>query len=78
MIFISQVVRFAFHGATCVSLLDMLFNSLCSASYEKFRISNIGKSELRYTEIPNNSNKKIRIDIVSAFERRYTFINGYK
>lgn len=41
-------------------------------------MSNIGNSESQYTEIPNNSNKKIRIDIVSAFERRYTFINGYK
>lgn len=41
-------------------------------------MSNIGKSELGYTEIPNNSNKKIRIDIVSVFERRYTFFNGYK
>lgn len=36
------------------------------------------KSESKYTEIPNISNKKIRIDNVSAFERRYTFFNGYK
>lgn len=38
----------------------------------------IGKSELKFEEIPNKSNRKIRIDTVSAFERRYTFFNGYK
>ena len=38
----------------------------------------MAKSELKYIEIPNISNKKIRIDTVSAFERRYTFFNGCK
>ena len=38
----------------------------------------MAKSESNYTEIPNISNKKIRIATVSAFERRYTFFNGYK
>ncbi len=36
------------------------------------------KPEWLKGEIPNISNKKIRIDTVSAFERRYTFFNGYK
>lgn len=36
------------------------------------------KSESNSYENPNISNKKIRIDTVSAFERRYTFFNGYK
>lgn len=51
----------------------------CSLSFvEKFRMVMMSKSESKYTEIPNISNKKIRIDTVSAFERRYTFFNGYK
>lgn len=38
----------------------------------------IGKSELKFEEIPNKSNRKIRINILIALERRYTFFNGYK
>lgn len=41
-------------------------------------MSTIRKPESKFKEIPNISNKKIRIDTVSAFERRYTFFNGYK
>ena len=35
----------------------------------------IGKSELKVEEIPNKSNRKIRINILNALERRYTFTN---
>ena len=35
----------------------------------------IGKSELKFEEIPNKSNRKIRINILNALERRYTFTN---
>lgn len=38
----------------------------------------MAKSESNSYENPNISNKKTRIDTVSAFERRYTFFNGYK
>lgn len=60
-------------------LLQSLRSVPCSFSFvEKFRMVMMAKSELKYTEIPNISNKKIRIDNVSAFERRYTIFNGYK
>ena len=60
-------------------LLQSLRSVPCSFSFvEKFRMVMMAKSESNYTEIPNISNKKIRIDTVSAFERRYTFFNGYK
>lgn len=35
----------------------------------------IGKSELKFEEIPNKSNRKIRINILNALKRRYTFTN---
>ena len=66
-------------GAVVEILLQPLRSAPCSLSFvEKFRMVMMAKSESKYTEIPNISNKKIRIDTVSAFERRYTFFNGYK
>lgn len=44
----------------------------------KIRMPVIGKSELKFEEIPNKTNRKIRISIFNALERRYTFFNGYK
>lgn len=35
----------------------------------------IGKSEFKFEEIPNKFNRKIRINILNALERRYTFTN---
>ncbi len=35
----------------------------------------IGKPESKFKEIPNISNMKIRINILIALERRYTFTN---
>lgn len=66
-------------GAVWESFCSPLRSVPCSLSFvEKFRMVMMVKSESKYTEIPNISNKKIRIDTVSAFERRYTFFNGYK
>ena len=66
-------------GAVVGILLKSLRSAPCSLSFvEKFRMVIMVKSESKYTEIPNISNKKIRIETVSAFERRYTFFNGYK
>ena len=66
-------------GAVVGILMQPLRSVPCSLSFvEKFRMVMMAKSESKYTEIPNISNKKIRIDTVSAFERRYTFFNGYK
>lgn len=66
-------------GAVVGILLQPLRSAPRSLSFvEKFRMVMMAKSESNYTEIPNISNKKIRIDTVSAFERRYTFFNGYK
>ncbi len=38
-------------------------------------MSTIGKPESKFKEIPNISNMKIRINILIALERRYTFTN---
>ena len=38
-------------------------------------MSIIGKPESKFKEIPNISNMKIRINILIALERRYTFTN---
>lgn len=38
-------------------------------------MSTIGKPESKFKEIPNISNKKIRINILIALERRYNFTN---
>lgn len=66
-------------GLGHAELVQSLRSAPCSLSFvEKFRMVMMAKSESNYTEIPNISNKKIRIDTVSAFERRYTFFNGYK
>lgn len=66
-------------GAVVGILLKSLRSVSCSLSFvEKFRMVMMIKSESKYIEIPNISNKKIRIDTVSAFERRYTFFNGCK
>lgn len=35
----------------------------------------IGKSESKNKENPNKSNRKIRISILNALKRRYTFTN---
>ena len=60
-------------------LLQLVRSAPCSLSFvEKFRMAMMAKSESNSYENPNISNKKIRIDTVSAFERRYTFFNGYK
>lgn len=66
-------------GAVVGILLQPLRSVPCSLSFvEKFRMVIMEKSESNSYENPNISNKKIRIDTVSAFERRYTFFNGYK
>ncbi len=66
-------------GAVVGILLQSLRSVPCSFSFvEKFRMVMMEKSESNSYENPNISNKKIRIDTVSAFERRYTFFNGYK
>lgn len=76
--------RFRYSGAKGLgAVVGILLQSLRSVPrsfsfVEKFRMVMMTKSESKYTEIPNISNKKIRIDTVSAFERRYTFFNGYK
>lgn len=38
-------------------------------------MSTIGKPESKFKKIPNISNMKIRINILIALERRYTFTN---
>lgn len=38
-------------------------------------MSTIGKPESKFKEIPNKSNMEIRINILIALERRYTFTN---
>lgn len=38
-------------------------------------MSTIGKPESKFKEIPNKSNRKIRISIRNALKRRYTFTN---
>ena len=66
-------------GAVVGILLQPLRSVPCSLSFvEKSRMVMMAKSESNSYENPNISNKKIRIDTVSAFERRYTFFNGYK